>query len=357
MSKRGNMPKNIGLNLMSLKYPNTGLYTFCKDLTTAILSHPSNYKYSLYLPKNKRYLFSNVKNFLYHKIWHKLYFPSFKNEISIWHNTVQGNNYYPSSKKIKKILTIHDLNYLIEKQNRPHKIKVYQNRIEKAIKQSDVLVCISEFTKNEVSKNLHTFYKPIYVIYNGCEDISKQSETTPFFMAKNKYLFSIGTILAKKNFHVLPCLLQNNELELIIAGNIVDVGYKNKILSEAKLIGVENRVHIIGPIPDDEKVWYYKNCEAFVFPSIAEGFGLPVIEAMHFEKPVFLSKHTSLPEIGGDCAYYFDDFEPSTMRKNFAEGMDLYKKLESTFLIKERANLFSWEKAANEYIRLYERFS
>ncbi len=349
------MTKKIGINLMSLKQPNTGLYTFCKDLTKAILNHPSAHNYYLYLSKNKQQLFPSFKNFINHKIWHKLFFLSKDQEQWIWHNTSQGNNYYPKNKNLKKILTIHDLNYLIEKKDNPLKIKSYQNNVQKAVNYSDILVCISEFVKNQVQQNLNIQNKPIYVIYNGCEDISKQKEVEPKYRPKNKFLFSIGSIFPKKNFHVLPSLLKNNEFELIIVGNISDATYRDKIIAQAKLHGVEDRLHIIGPVEEGVKAWYYKNCEAFVFPSIAEGFGLPVIEAMHFQKPVFLSKHTSLPEIGGDVAYYFNDFEPETMQQNLKEGMAHFNNLKSTKAIKERAELFTWQKAAESYIKLYEQ--
>ena len=343
---------------MPLKHPNTGLYTFCKDLTLAILNNQhSGIDFCLYLPKNRRNLFSKAKHFIFHKVWHKLFFPSLNKKISVWHNMAQGNNFYPKNKSIKQVLTIHDLNYLIEKKNSPFKIKKYHKRIEKAIEYSSVIVCISEFVKKEVIENFNIEGKIIKVIYNGCEDISQKKESIPSLVPKKNFLFSISSIFPKKNFHVLSSLLVENELELIIAGIICDTKYRDKIIDEAKKFGVESKLHIVGPITESEKNWYYKNCEAFLFPSIAEGFGLPVVEAMHFEKPVFLSKHTSLPEIGGDAAYYFDDFEPITMQKNFKEGMEHFKNIQNTSAIKERANYFTWEKAAQQYLNVYENLT
>ena len=155
----------------------------------------------------------------------------------------------------------------------------------------------------------------------------------------------MATVLPKKNFHVLPCLLKGTDLELVIAGNKSD--YVNVILEEARKYGVEERV----------KHWYLKNCKAFVFPSIAEGFGLPVLEAMAYGKPVFLSRHTCLPEIGGDYAYYFNmDFDRELMQVEFKRGLEDYygdvsRKAEE---IKEYANRFSWENTARLYLRIYE---
>ena len=82
--------------------------------------------------------------------------------------------------------------------------------------------------------------------------------------------------------------------------------YEARILEIAKKIGVADRLVMTGLISEEQKYRYLKECSLFVFPSIAEGFGLPVIEAMAFGKKVLLSRHTCLPEIGGDHAYYLD---------------------------------------------------
>jgi len=115
---------------------------------------------------------------------------------------------------------------------------------------------------------------------------------------------------------------------------------------------VESRVKLVGAITDAEKFWYYKNCLAFVFPSIGEGFGLPVLEAMQFGKPVFLSTYTSLPEIGGDAAFYFNDFYAETMQTTFEKGMNEFNNNGAVKVIAQAAR-FSWDKAAREYLQLY----
>ena len=95
--------------------------------------------------------------------------------------------------------------------------------------------------------------------------------------------------MRKKNFHVLPRILKGNDYRLVIAGNISSNSYCAEILEQAREWGVESRVTITGPVSEPVKQWYLQNCDAFVFPSIAEGFGLPVIEAMRYGKPIFTS--------------------------------------------------------------------
>jgi len=80
-----------------------------------------------------------------------------------------------------------------------------------------------------------------------------------------------------------------------------------------------------GKINAEEKQYYLQNCSAFVFPSLLEGFGIPPIEAMRFGKPIFLSKLTSLPEIGGDKAFYWDTFDAKDMATIFTNGMHTFE--------------------------------
>jgi glycosyltransferase involved in cell wall biosynthesis len=225
------------------------------------------------------------------------------------------------------------------------------------INNCDWIVAISHFVADEVEKYFPEAKGKLSVIHNGADALSVPEGHLPVMKPAKPFLFTIGMLGEKKNFHVLPCLLEGNDLELIIAG-INKGNYAEKVMSEAKKFGCEDRVRIIGTISDADKAWYYKNCYAFVFPSLAEGFGLPVIEAMHFGKPVFLSNLTSLPEVGGNEAFYFKSFDPLDMQIVFNAGMESYKM--SNFLesdIIRRAELFSWERTAKEYLRLYERIS
>ena len=145
-------------------------------------------------------------------------------------------------------------------------------------------------------------------------------------------------------------------MELVLAGNISE--YANTIMSEARRWNVEDRVHIVGPVSEGEKHWYLSKCSAFAFPSIAEGFGLPVIEAMSYGKPVFLSKHTCLPEIGGSEAFYFNyEFEPRAMQEEFVTGMDLYQSDAEcrARIVREHALKFSWDETARKYRQIYNQ--
>jgi glycosyltransferase involved in cell wall biosynthesis len=155
----------------------------------------------------------------------------------------------------------------------------------------------------------------------------------------------------------MPLLAAQKQYDWLIAGPD-SRGYKEVIQDAAMQWGVEQRVHFVGPVDAAEKWRLYRQCEALLFPSISEGFGLPVVEAMAVGKPVFLSTKCSLPEVGGTEAYYFDDFEPKTLNKVFEQGMmDYQKDPEKTTRLIRWAAQFSWKAAADQYLDFYKTLS
>lgn len=337
-----------------MKYPHTGLYHYCLQLGHALQQSINATKESLsfYVRSSEHNIFGAEANYIPQHSLQKFILPPLRG-YDIWHATYQGTNYYPFHRKIKIVLTIHDLNFMHEgkaasKQTRELK------KLQKKIKRADHIVAISQFTLNDVQKFLSIGNTPATVIYNGCNFNDLADSIKPQNLPDKKFLYTIGTITDKKNFHVLPCLLVNNEFTLIISGITQNEEYKNKILLEAAKYSVTDRVIFTGTIPENDKQWYIKNCEAFVFPSLAEGFGLPVIEAMHFGKPVILSKLTSLPEIGGDAGYYFDNFDPAHMQAVLIKSLDHYhKNPEAKNNIIRRSEFFDWKKTAEQYLNVY----
>lgn len=336
-----------------LKYPNTGLYTFCVDLGRALLKNVSpDQEITAYVPSSSNGIFGEHIPYKIQKSWHKLFVPD-SSRFDIWHSTNQISRYLPSSTRTQVILTIHDLNFMIEKKNRPGKIKTHLQQIQKRIDRAGIIVCISNFVAEQVKAQFRLNDKPLHVIYNGCTFEDYPDFNEPAYRPQKPFLYTIGTVLPKKNFHVLPALLQHNDYELIVAGNLSAPDYIDRINEEAKKYNVADRVKIIGAVSNEDRSWYYRQCTAFLFPSIAEGFGLPVIEAMHYGKPVFLSNHTSLPEIGSDAAYYFQDFEPGHMQDVLVTGLANFKSSDMAQKARNRAAQFTWEKTAKAYLQLY----
>jgi glycosyltransferase involved in cell wall biosynthesis len=342
---------NIALDCERMKYAHTGLFEYCQQLGNAlkVCKGPTD-QISFYLNPNLQQHFGPTDRFIDQHSLQKFIFPRLPH-IDLWHTTYQLSRYIPHSRKIKRVITIHDLNFLYEGKS-PSKIKKYLDKHQKNIDLCDHIIAISNFTKNDVLDHLKIGEKPISVVYNGCAEPPLLT-SNPAYAPKNPFLFSLGTVNPKKNFHVLVPLLKGNDLELIIAGK-TEPAYVDQILQEARKHGVEQRVKITGPITEQEKHWYYKNCEAFLFPSLAEGFGIPPIEAMQYGKPVFLSRATSLPEIGGCYAYYFNHFDPEDMQHAFVSGMSHYLENQPQEAIIAHAKQFNWTGSARAYLRIYK---
>ena len=145
------------------------------------------------------------------------------------------------------------------------------------------------------------------------------------------------------------------EYNLVLAGSNTS-SYTEKLTERVKSYGFENRVFQTGKIADLDKQYYLQNCEAFVFPSHREGFGIPPIEAMRFGKPVFLSNNTSLPEIGGEHSFFWDHYEPEYMAKVLKDGMEKFKNNKSFYedWYTVRAQSFNWKTTAEKYIEIYK---
>ncbi|MBK9381889.1 MAG: glycosyltransferase family 4 protein [Chitinophagaceae bacterium] len=229
----------------------------------------------------------------------------------------------------------------------------YLQYLQRLINRADVIVCISEYSKKDVLQHCDIKSKPLFVIHNGSNLLQKPELTLGSYKPQKPFLFSIGVIHRKKNFHVLLPLLQQNTMELLIAGKHDDENYLSFIQNKSKELGVQDNVHLLGRVTENEKSWYFNNCSAFAFPSISEGFGLPVVEAMSCGKPLFLSDRTALPEIGGDVSFYFHDFNAEHVRQVFHDGMELYNANGLRKKIKARSYNFNWHKAAREYLEVY----
>lgn len=333
-----------------MKYPNTGLFAFCDNVASCLVKQRQALHSSLclYVPAKYKGRWGDDVGYRTVKFTDRMHL-SCSPRVSVWHSSNQQPAVIPP-KGIRQVLTVHDLNFLYDKPLAKH--RAYLSALQKHIDRADHIVAVSESTKRDLMDNIDMKGKYVEVVYNGLNQFDGDI-TPPVSKPTGKFLFSVGAVLPKKNFHVLTALLRGNDYHLIIAGN--KSPYEKRIMEEAENFGVADRVSVIGPVTEPVKYWYIKNCTAFLFPSVAEGFGLPVIEAMYYQKPIFLSDRTSLPEIGGSHVFYFDhNFDPETMLVQFNKGLAAFEKGEvDKEQMKQHALSFSWERTARRYIEIY----
>ena len=168
-----------------------------------------------------------------------------------------------------------------------------QNKVNKA----SVVTTISHYVADVIRQHIDLKGKEIRVIYNGVERIDMLEGTQPSFCDGDVLsFFTIGQIRRKKKFPSPVDVMRHfPEYDLYICGD-AHFAYAEEVRNLIREKQVTN-VFLTDVITQSEKIWLYRNCEAFLFPSEGEGFGLPVVEAMQFGKAVFAANRTSLPEV------------------------------------------------------------
>lgn len=335
-----------------LKNINCGLGQVALNYGRELLSmETGSLRFDFLLPEKGFPEFEHKARYIKLNLFRRIH-PGYMKAYDLCHVTHQTPS-YSFGKARKNILTIHDLNFLFTKSHSKN-IK-YLRSLQKNIDKSDAIVFISESTKQIVLENLKIPENKIQrVIYNGVQ-APKGYKQKPNWLPDKKFVFSIGQFLKKKNFLVLlPFIkLLPDDYILVIAGEN-DTNYGNEIAQAVKKLKLQKRVILPGGVSEADRNFLYNSCEAFLFPSIAEGFGLPVIEAMLCGKPVFCSDRTSLKEIGGEFAFFWKNFEPEEMLKVFNLGIDTFKYDGFVEKQKEYANTYTYKRNVSEYLQLYE---
>ncbi len=240
----------------------------------------------------------------------------------------------------------------------------------KQIMLADLLIADSEHTRQDISRILEIEESKIEVVYLGKSD---SLERVPAEQARNElaeeglcsgpFLFYVGGSDYRKNVGLLISFFsrvrsKGYEGKLVLGGETFrwDIPEINQIKSQISKLGIEKEVIFPGYIPDKILSRYYAACDFFVFPSLYEGFGLPVLEAMQCGAPLLLSSSSSIPEVAGESARYFDPEDLESMEQAFLLALDdpesVASNVEKAF---QKAEEFTWERAAEKVYSLYHR--
>lgn len=270
-------------------------------------------------------------------------------------------HYTPRFSPVPLVVTIHDLAYFYYP-NEFLKEDLYKlkNWTKYSVDQAKRIIAVSQNTK----KDLMTFYQipdnKITVVYNGFE--KKVNRETPwptltqkYALKKQNYLLYVGTLQPRKNVSALISAFEkfypnNKVMKLVIVGK---KGWLyESIFAQAEESGLKDAIIFTGYLPDEDVVTLYKNAYCFVFPSLYEGFGVPLLEAMSYSCPVIASFTSSLAEVGGEACVYFDPEKPLGLVEDLESLKDKKLRQELIKKGKERTALFSWEKCARETLEV-----
>ncbi len=268
------------------------------------------------------------------------------------------------TKNIKFVLTIHDL--AIKKLKTVGSLKntiIQKLFVKRSLKSADKIIAISEATKKDITELYNIDKSKISVVYNGTNfenvgniDEKMQKEIRQKFGIENvPYILFVSTIEPRKNIETLIKAFNyikekyNTNLKLILAGGL---GWKFegilKLFEESKY---KEDIVMPGFISKEEKKYLYQNAEAFVYPSLYEGFGLPILEAMAEKTLVITANNSSLPEVGGDVAFYYNDtLNCEELGEKIQEVLSLNDEQKQERINKgiEQIKKFTWEKCAKE---------
>lgn len=268
----------------------------------------------------------------------------------IFHPTYFDDYFLPYLNGRPFVLTIHDM--IAEKfPDKTDKQNVWKREL---VKKAAHVVAISETTKNDIMDILGVPSNKISVIYHAVPDVSENNESP---MVNGKYILYVGNRVGYKNFipmvkEMAPVLMNHQELILVCTGGAFSDN-EVKLFNE---LGLSDRIKHIHP-SDCELRNLYKNALCFVYPSLYEGFGIPILEAWNSDCPVLLNNKSCFPEIANDAAIYFNlDSEHSnlqTVMEDFlimpSKEIDSLKKKQ-----RERLSFYSWKKSAQQLYNVYQ---
>ena len=299
-------------------------------------------------------------------LWDQFGFPgeALKNNAEIIHQPCFSAPVFHKNAKV--IVTVHDLISTKFGIDLPFFARLYfKNWMPYTYKFADKIICDSENTKRDVLEILKVPESKIKVIYLAASDKfnnAVEKENTKQIKDKyntgDKYFLEVGTLSPRKNIEFLIKVFSRisrdyPEYKLVLTGK--KGWYYDKLTDLVKTSGIDDKVIFTGYIPDQDAPYLYKGAELFLYPSLYEGFGLPLLEAMASGVPVISSNASSLPEIVGDGGILIDPSNEAgwiAAVKKVLDNQSLRRVMIQKGL--KQAKKFSWKKCADETIKCYE---
>jgi glycosyltransferase involved in cell wall biosynthesis len=223
--------------------------------------------------------------------------------------------------------------------------------------EADAVICVSEATKQQVQRFYNLDSAPIYVVPHACSNAFKQTENfddIPVMPIDEPFLLYIGRRSHYKNFDLLiqayRVWSKKNDAALVLVGGRQWSDDEQKRLAE---LGIQGRVHILENVTDQILCYLYNKAVGFVYPSLYEGFGIPLLEAMACGCPIVASHIPSTIEVAGQCPVYFKPTDADDLLNaldiTLSEGRNS-KRVQAGL---ERVKTYSWDKTAAETLKVY----
>src|SRR3989338_4287007 len=268
------------------------------------------------------------------------------------------------SKNCRKILVVHDLSFEIYPKFFTYKKRLWHKLIKpkKMCREADLIVSVSENTKNDLINLYQINPEKIKVIYPGLSEIfikpieeNQLKKIKEKYQLPNNFIFYLGNLEPRKNLESLIKAFEliKEPINLVVAGSLA---WKyQKIKKYCQKSKKKDRIKFLGYVPAEDKPALYSLAKIFIYPSIYEGFGLPVLETMACGTPVITSANSSLIEVASDSAILIDPYNINDL----VNGINLLlndEKLQQ--ILRERgikqAAKFNWSNVAREFLKIIE---
>jgi glycosyltransferase involved in cell wall biosynthesis len=266
--------------------------------------------------------------------------------------------------RVKKVVTVHDLIFLRfpELYSRIDAY-IYTKKVAKACAAADVVIAISEQTADDIRKFLGTPASKIRVVYQGAHqqfrtpvDASVIETVRSKYGLPASYILNVGTVEPRKNMvaavQALAHLPEAERLPLVIVGR--ETAYKHTVVSEAEKLGLSSLVKFLHSVSFADLPALYRRARLFVYPSLFEGFGIPIVEALLSGTPVVTSTGSCFSEAGGGAALYADPHDPAglsaQMSRVLGDGTLRKQMVEEGY---EYVNKFSAREIARALMKIY----
>ena len=301
-------------------------------------------------------------------LWEQYYLPNAVRELNIelLHCT---SNTAPLHCSVPIILTLHNIIFL-EPRDRMNE-SMYQNMgwlyrkmvVPRILKKCRRIITVSNFEKNNIINTLGIPEKKMAMIYNGYTDWFKPTQDIEFIYRKYidapSYFFFLGNTDPKKNTErtliAYSRYLDRSQFRRKLLMADLDEQYLNYIIERNKIENIRDMIVMPGYIENQDLPYIYNNAFAFLYPSLREIFGIPLLEAMACGTPVITSNTSSMPEIGGPNAILINPENPdeiTDMMIKLETDNDFYSRQEEIGL--HQAAMFSWRQTAENLLNLYE---
>ncbi len=315
----------IGFDAKRAFFNRSGLGNYSRWFIDALTQFHAEHEYYLFKPKDKQGVdFEGLakckvvtpQNYLKSlpSVWRSygMVKESAFKELDIYHGLSHELPIGINKTKVKSVVTMHDAIFMRFPELFDYSYRlIFKQKYQSALDRADGIIAISEQSKSDIVKYFDTDPNRVTVIYQGCNPIyytSADEEKKKAIKAKynlpEEYMLYVGTIEPRKNLlGVFKALVHSN-----IDMPIVAVGRATKYLDEIKEFvaqnGLENRSIFLHNVETEELPALYQQAQLFVYPSLFEGFGIPILEALNSGTPVVTSKGSCFPEVGGTAAQY-----------------------------------------------------